>query len=149
MVNSRHMSRDQLKEELLARNREIATLKSDLEKALGRIERLERALGYSERLMTYYTNPNTPPSSESLEWKAQKRERAKKQEKEGKSKRGGRKGHAGASRPHDRKGPYPTGSGAGSRAGGGCRCSRNAGAAAAAAGWRLAVRACGTSRTSG
>ena len=78
-----------------------ATLKSDLEKALGRIERLERALGYSERLMTYYTNPNTPPSSESLEWKAQKRERAKKQEKEGKSKRGGRKGHAGASRPHD------------------------------------------------
>ncbi len=95
------MSRDQLKEELLARNREIATLKSDLEKALGRIERLERALGYSERLMTYYTNPNTPPSSESLEWKAQKRERAKKQEKEGKSKRGGRKGHAGASRPHD------------------------------------------------
>ena len=60
-------------------------LKSKLEDALGRIERLERALGYSEHLMKYYTNPDTPPSSESLEWKAQKRERAKKQEKEGQS----------------------------------------------------------------
>ena len=101
MGNPRHMNREQLERELAEERKKNSMLESKIEEVLAKIERLERALGYSERIMTYYTNPNTPPSSESLEWKAQKRERAKKQEKGDKAKRGGRDGHVGASRSHD------------------------------------------------
>ena len=57
--------------------------------------------------LQYYENPNAPPSTNSLEWKKQKRDKKKaaaKAKKEGKApprkKPGGRRGHPGKSRKH-------------------------------------------------
>ncbi len=50
-----------------------------------------------QKRLAYYENPHSPPSSNSLEWKKQKREAKKKRDTDSnKSKRGGIPGHNGA-----------------------------------------------------
>ncbi len=53
MGNPRHMNREQLERELAEERKKNAMLESKIEEVLAKIERLERALGYSERIMTY------------------------------------------------------------------------------------------------
>ena len=71
MKGSRRIDNEQLEKELLAKEKAITEIKSNLEEALGRIKWLEMIRRYSEHTFTYYTNPNTLHPAEYLEWKRQ------------------------------------------------------------------------------
>ncbi len=103
-MGSRPTNRE-LEETLRSATDRIATLQSKFNVLLDKNKQQERAIEYYQRMLSYYQNPNTPPSADSLEWKRQKRERAQ-QRKDGEGndnnngKPGGRTGHAGVSRHH-------------------------------------------------
>ena len=72
-----------------------------------RVEKLEAELSqfkkyeeFTDKFLKFYTNADTPPSKESLEWKKEKREKKKraKSEDQKPGKLGGVKGHVGTSR---------------------------------------------------
>ena len=75
MKGSRPTNRE-LQDALNSATDKIATLQSKLETALDSIGRLERTVEYYQRMLSYYQNPDTPPSADSLEWKRQKRQSA-------------------------------------------------------------------------
>ena len=102
MKGSRPTNRE-LQDALNSATDKIATLQSKLETALDSIGRLERTVEYYPRMLSYYQNPDTPPSADSLEWKRQKRQSAERRKNDGETGKrpGGRKGHSGASRSHE------------------------------------------------
>ena len=89
----------------------VATYQSriqQLEKgSLEKDETIARLEGMNEQYrlrLLYHENPNTPPSAQSLEWKAQKRQRRERRKEGGNGGGGGRpgrkRGHPGVSRAH-------------------------------------------------
>ena len=65
---------------------------------------LRRSIESLQRRLEYYENPNSPPPTDSLGWRRQRRERARQRKEGGGSKEGkkpgGRVGHPGTSRKH-------------------------------------------------
>ena len=94
------VSKEYLERRVLALEEENAALHSEIEELRAAIERRDRATERLEELLKYYTNPNTPPSANSLEWKEEKRQQRKERRDEGApaGKRGGQEGHPGVSR---------------------------------------------------
>ena len=97
------VSKEYLERRVLALEEENAALHSEIEDLRAAIERRDRATERLEKLLKHYTNPNTPPSANSLEWKEEKRQR--RGERRGgdapaTGKRGGQAGHPGVSRRH-------------------------------------------------
>ena len=98
MKGTRGVSKEQLEREVLALNEKVAALSSKIEELLAAVEQRDRAIERLERLLKYYTNPDTPPSANSLEWKEEKRQKRRQGEGAPAGKRGGRAGHPGVSR---------------------------------------------------
>ena len=98
MKGTRGVSKEQLEREVLALREENAVLSSKIEELLAAVEQRDRAVERLERLLKYYTNPDTPPSANSLEWKEEKRQKRKRGEGAPAGKRGGKTGHPGVSR---------------------------------------------------
>jgi len=55
----------------------IAALESSLDLYIKENDRLQRIIKHKNSMLAYYTNANTPPSAESLEWKRRKRVKRK------------------------------------------------------------------------
>lgn len=98
MKGTRGVSKEQLEREVLALNEKVAALSSKIEELLAAVEQRDRVIERLERLLKYYTNPDTPPSANSLEWKEEKRQKKKQEEGAPAGKRGGKAGHPGTSR---------------------------------------------------
>ena len=98
MKGTRGVSKEQLEREVLALREENESLRSEIEELRASIERRDRAVERLERLLKYYTNPNTPPSANSLEWKEEKRQKRLQGEGAPAGRRGGKTGHPGVSR---------------------------------------------------
>lgn len=100
MKGTRGVSKEYLERRVLALEEENAALHSEIEELRAAIERRDRATERLEKLLKYYTNPDTPPSANSLEWKEEKRRQRKERRDEGApaGKRGGQAGHPGVSR---------------------------------------------------
>ena len=94
------VSREQLERMVLALDEKVAALVSENEELRATIRQRDRAIERLERLLKYYTNPNTPPSANSLEWKEEKRQKRRQGKDEPAGRRGGKVGHPGASRRH-------------------------------------------------
>ena len=96
MKGTRGVSKEQLEREVHAFERNVAALSSEIEELRAAMDQRDGAIGRLEKLLKYYTNPNTPPSANSLEWKEERRQG----EDAPAGKRGGKAGHPGASRRH-------------------------------------------------
>ena len=72
-------------------NKRLQLLVNDLMKSN---ESLVNTINKLEQKLSYYENPHSPPSSNSLQWRKQKQE--KRENRDGKSNRGGIAGHKGA-----------------------------------------------------
>lgn len=79
--------------ELRNENKRLSLLINDLMKSN---ESLVNTVNKLEQKLSYYENPHSPPSNDSLEWKRQKREARQKRDPDGKTRRGGVPGHKGA-----------------------------------------------------
>ena len=79
---------------------EIVTLRAQVEKLEGEMSQLKKYEEFTDKFLKFYSNADTPPSKESLEWKKEKREKKKQAESEDRKpgKLGGVKGHVGTSR---------------------------------------------------
>ncbi len=98
MKGARGVSKEYLERRVLALEEENAVLSSKIEELLAAVEQRDRAVERLERLLKYYTNPDTPPSANSLEWKEEKRQKRRQGEGAPAGKRGGKAGHPGVSR---------------------------------------------------
>ncbi|MCE2497907.1 MAG: hypothetical protein J4F28_02755 [Nitrosopumilaceae archaeon] len=100
MKGTRDVSKEQLERMVFASDEKVAILVSGIEELRATIRQRDRAIERLEKLLKYYTNPNTPPSANSLEWKEEKRQKRRQGEGAPAGKRGGKMGHPGASRRH-------------------------------------------------
>ena len=97
---ARNVSKEHLERMVLALEEENVALGSKIGELLAAVGQGDRAIERLEKLLKYYTNPNTPPSANSLEWKEEKRQKRGQGEDAPAGKRGGKAGHPGVSRRH-------------------------------------------------
>ena len=100
MKGTRDVSKEQLERMVFASDEKVAILVSEIEELRATIRQRDRAIERLEELLKYYTNPNTPPSANSLEWKEEKGQKRRQGEGAPAGKRGGKMEHPGASRRH-------------------------------------------------
>ena len=103
-MGSRRLTYRELEETLRSVTDAVSGLKAKIDAVQEENGLLRRANESLQRRLEYYENSNSPPSADSLEWRRQKRERARQRKEGGGSKEGkkpgGRAGHPGTSRKH-------------------------------------------------